>query len=99
MDKMLRPLQASMIVCNADVTLQLTGNGDCFEPEVYYDKEVTVRVIRGEGQTGEVMEESSSGETPGSVNPANGGELLVVKMPTITIFVLLVSIDLCCTSR
>jgi ATP-dependent HslUV protease subunit HslV len=31
-DKFLRPLEATMIVCDATVMLQLTGNGDVFEP-------------------------------------------------------------------
>lgn len=32
MDKMMRQLNATVVVCNADATLELTGNGDCFEP-------------------------------------------------------------------
>ncbi len=40
LDKMLRNLSASMIVCNKEATLQLTGNGDCFEPEhIFPDKD------------------------------------------------------------
>ncbi|CAD7941303.1 unnamed protein product [Amoebophrya sp. A25] len=32
LDKMLRQLNATVIVANAEATLELTGNGDCFEP-------------------------------------------------------------------
>ncbi|CAD7956115.1 unnamed protein product [Amoebophrya sp. A120] len=32
LDKMLRQLNATVVVANAEATLELTGNGDCFEP-------------------------------------------------------------------
>lgn len=32
MDKMMRQLNATVLVANGDAVLELTGNGDCFEP-------------------------------------------------------------------
>lgn len=32
MDKMMRQLNATVLVANQDAILELTGNGDCFEP-------------------------------------------------------------------